>query len=106
MCASRVDIHERPSKLLVLNTQPGSVQKPSSRSPTGSGLLPASPYLQVILDGAREHELPADYQVQLAGHSNSRVIDRFSIQLEELAVFFYPCRSRGRVRGLRLKPLS
>jgi hypothetical protein len=50
--------------------------------------------------------LPADYQVQLAGHSNSRVIDRFSIQLEELAVFFYPCRSRGRVRGLRLKPLS
>jgi hypothetical protein len=24
-------------------------------------------YLQIILDGAREHELPADYQSQLAG---------------------------------------
>lgn len=26
-----------------------------------------SQYLQIILDGACEHELPADYQAQLAG---------------------------------------
>jgi hypothetical protein len=33
----------------------------------GLDLLPISHYLQIILDGAREHELPADYQAQLAG---------------------------------------
>jgi hypothetical protein len=30
-----------------------------------------SQYLRVILDGAREHELPADYQAQLAGTRTS-----------------------------------
>jgi hypothetical protein len=35
--------------------------------PDGSDLLPASQYLQIILDGAHEHELPADDQAQLAG---------------------------------------
>lgn len=35
--------------------------------PDESGLLPTSQYLRVILDGAREHGLPADYQAQLAG---------------------------------------
>jgi hypothetical protein len=35
--------------------------------PDGSGLLPASQYLQIILAGAREHALPGDYQAQLAG---------------------------------------
>jgi hypothetical protein len=39
--------------------------------PDGSGLLPASQYLQLILDGAREHDLPADYQAQLAGPRTS-----------------------------------
>ncbi len=34
--------------------------------PEGSDLLPTSQYLQIILDGAREHELSADYQAQLA----------------------------------------
>jgi hypothetical protein len=35
--------------------------------PDGSDLLPTSQYLQMILEGAREHELPVDYQAQLAG---------------------------------------
>jgi len=35
--------------------------------PDGSELLPTSQYLQIILDGAREHELQTDYQAQLAG---------------------------------------
>jgi hypothetical protein len=32
----------------------------------GLDLLPTSHYLQIILDGACEHELPPDYQAQLA----------------------------------------
>jgi len=39
--------------------------------PDGLGLPPASQYLRVILDGDREHELPADYQAQLAGTRTS-----------------------------------
>jgi hypothetical protein len=30
-----------------------------------------SQYLQIILDGTREHELPVDYQAQLAGTRTS-----------------------------------
>jgi hypothetical protein len=42
--------------------------------PDGADLLPTSQYLQLILDGAREHELPPDYQAQ-GWHSNIRVTD-------------------------------
>ena len=35
--------------------------------PDGLDLLPTSQYLQIILDGAREHDLPSGYQGQLAG---------------------------------------
>jgi hypothetical protein len=54
-----------------INSEPSANARFSAETfvgkPDGLGLLPASQYFQIILDGAREHELPGDYQAQLIG---------------------------------------